>query len=508
PQPPEMPVSQVSPKTLIANIKEWTMYADQLPADEAHYYLHQCIRELPIPIEKNKQWWDHQPPLAAVEALHELLYRLNTTTVRGSSQKNKELLVVSYYTLYAIIDYLCRKLPEAHIPEHLTSNATKLILWLQSPTGSFANFRSYEQFIHLLEYFGIDLAKTYSDKDLRVMNNHSLFRLGTNSIAMLDTLPKLTYTATILEEQISTLTGDDSRTSSWTAEMEYYRSLLQDEKVAKRIELHFTKLQSIKNPSSYEKLQLLFQDPSYKESLAGKEDAIKMDYLEEMGKLADTPEDPRLGMLPRSVYILRLTHLLVSSSQILKKAEDNYPPELEIEKCYLTLPPWMDAIRKKFNQLTGHLFANQDFYSNIISLPLPHPHTVSFEQLPVALNALIESTHSTETFFRPLRREWGYFSRTQNEIVLEPKNYFSHASREENQVLEMLRTDPADQVVRALSFFSQEKHLLKNVDYFILFQLLVHNTSALHKALIERPPLAKEIGRQFQHLLDYFNRQK
>lgn len=509
-QHPEMPVLNMSPETFLANVKRWTLYADELSESEAHCYLHQCIRELPIPIGENKQWWDHQPPLVAMEALHELLYRLSTTTPAGNplGKKNAQLYV-SHYTLYAIMDYLCRKLPEARIPKHLTSNPTRLIVWLQSPTNGCTNPRTYKQLMHLLEYFGIDPAKTYSDKELSLMNNSSLFRHGLDSVRMTDTLPKLSRTSYNYEQFIMTLDGE-SRSSAWRAELEYYLSLLQDEKVAKRLELHFAKLQSIKNPSYYEKLQLLFQDPSLKESLAKKADvSIKADYLAEMSQLADSPEDPRLGILPRSVYILRLTHLLAASLQHLNKSKDKFPPSLNIEKTYYDSNfPWIDAVGKKLHQLTGHIFHYEEFHSNIISTSLPHPNSVIIEELPLTLEDLVQSTRSTASFFKPQRRDWGYSGRTQNEIVLEPKNYFPHASKEENRVLEMIRTDPADQVVRALSFFSQAKHLLKNPHYLQLFQVLVHNTSALHKALIERPSLAKEIGQQFQLLVDYFSRQK
>ncbi|MDP1609078.1 MAG: DUF3638 domain-containing protein [Chlamydiales bacterium] len=511
PQSPEMPVLNMSPETFIGNVKEWTLYADKLSESEAHCYIHQCIRELPIPIGENKQWWDHQPPLVAMETLHELLYRLSTTTRAGDpSRKNNAQLYVSHYTLYAIMDYLCRKLPEAHIPQHLTPNATGFIVWLQRPMGACTNPRTYKQLMDLLEYFDIDPTKTYTDKELSFMNDSSLFRHGINSIRMIDTLPKLSHTLYNYEQFTMALDGT-SRTAFWRAELDYYLSLLQDEKVAKRLDLHFSKLQSTKNPSYYEKLQLLFQDPSLKESLAEKADvSIKADYLEGMSQLADLPEDPRLGILPRSVYILRLTHLLASSWQILKKSEDASPPELRIEKSrYLIAFPWLDAVGKKLHQLTGHIFHYEEFHSNIISRSLVHPNTVCIEGLPSSkLEELAQTTHSKASFFNRDRRDWGYSSRTQNEIVLKPKNYFPQASREENRVLEMMRTDPADQVVRALSFFSQAKHLLKNPHYFKLFQVLVHNTSALHKALIERPSLAKEIGQQFGHLADYFSRQK
>ncbi len=486
--------------------------------EQALYYLNKVIRRLPIP-KKNDDFWSKVKNVDEIlEILNTLslmleLFSNSTMTAKGhlnfDVSKVRET-IVSFHSLYAIIDYLSRRaLPE--LDESYKPNGCNLIAYVNSPGVKIEDPKTYQQLSDVCEYFGFDLKKRYSLKEIDQRRKECLFNYEKNS-GITQVFYGTNYTRFY----------PGSKTIKPSKEDQYYLNLLKKEEIQKILEAELGP-----NASDHEKFFYLFHDPSLSEAVEGLKkfkdpNHRGVELIRSLRQARSKPSDPEKGLLDRPFSILRrmywrATSMVIpqSSSEVRRRVDQTYIPdspkvEVSESRFYRLIDKVYDFGAGTFHLLTLGKWR----YKTTVSL-------LGFEHFTKENSALIlenevtresrrgrypTSLDKTQEVAQKLSSQMSYAlevePRDQEKILRKP-SAIERLTEEQQKVFEMIYSNKSDQIMRTLAFFNQNLLLLSDPNWRAVFKILIQNIGALQSQL-EDHPVAKKIAAFFKSSINFF----
>ncbi len=213
----------------------------------AIFYLNRQFRNLPLPSQTTM--WDQIDPLHAMRLLERASLCMSFATSSAHYHFSSDEFVetaTTLYTIYAIMDHLARRIPDAWAEgERLKANGCDLALCMQSSAISVIREDTRKQLRETLAYFGFRIAKKYSEQEIDQCRMECFFHYARESKKWFTSL------------------GFKSSEDQWTAhhtgfwyskEGKYYRRLLQTPKIQKALR----QAKISEQASDWEKFNILF----------------------------------------------------------------------------------------------------------------------------------------------------------------------------------------------------------------------------------------------------------
>jgi len=441
------------------------------------HYLNSQVRKLPPP---NDRFWDRiDDPLTALERLSRLLQLLACCEAESYLQRSE--IVASLYALYALIDRLARRCPESYLSEEFRPNGAHLMFWAGSSAAKSCSRKTYRQLEATADYFGIDIKRGYSFKEIAKASENCLFH---------DMKSWFLQDSHISRNGRGHTLHGDFFFYSWEAS--YLKKLLQDEEVQKK---------------------LSERGVDEKASLRQKQAALYMD-------------NPR-GLLPAPFYHLRMAHTLAAN-----RMEDYCVPTLATverglffkeEKNLRDLYNWRSRYPRlwKMDKQVAY-YADAATFSRF-SLWRFHS---SFKYSGREPREVTESRLRYEREWCMVRRVKAFIGKEARdeynlglkflngekkdpaEVMLSDGNrdelgIFSTA--QERKKIRMLLSDRGDHLMRAVSFFTSSLSALSHDENRFLLELFLHRLGAFPMQLEESREAAEAVGRFFKKALKHFD---
>ena len=519
--------SIVNGKQLLACLSQWLkefeVIHSEIILEEWHKklailagYLNQQVRNLPLPhTQKGKDLFDSllfEERQLLLEKMYAFLCKVNEYAFRRSSVYESVERAVTAYVLYAWIDYLARQCHDdetTKIPNK-RANGCRLMTFIQHPCFKVTNPTTYKQLTHLVRYFGFDLRRWYSDKELSNAQKKCLF---------------------FFQEEESSLWSNIDLGGFhlyFSKEADYCHQLLKNKQIQEKLEVYCGKRCS--EMSTVEQAQIVFRDPSIKQArkkikkdtLNDKERKARLELLNRVWEKSTHRFDPRKGLLPRNVHLARAGYALALSSLTLNRRHGgnlnkNFHDHPFVEGLQFTVHnkeledknfPWLTRALNTFHQKTYNIFNS---FSVTCNLSVPLKRVVSRE---IGYSGRGEAygigcsksrqkifQEGWESTFRSPKQ------RSQSEIMtLGPSIDYNGKilSKEEQRILEMVFSDRKDQIVRILGFFQELPSRIAHLELQPLFDLFLTNSYALRAQLAAEKEMIVTIGNCFTSFVTYF----
>ena len=554
-------------RNLYSNLQKWRMKAQVLGDNQglgrsirtrkaqALLFLHEQLRDLPIPGQDGGEIWDQvKSPEDTLELLHPLLLELHELAAGESTSVHEKIeQTTTVYTLYAIIDRLARRCDKAHLPEDLRANGSSLIYLMGAPAIKIISAKTYEKFKDVAAYFRLDPSRRYTEKEIRSYQSDCLFNLKGEGGLFFQ--PEFLSDAGGDRKEITYLNAKHSIGAR------YYRKLLEQPKIQRRLALH-----GVKDDSSFlEKITTLFRDPSMEEGLRTwalkkcKEEKVEREAelsesakaskgrLKSLLEFGTHVSDDRKGILPRPFYLLRLTHTM-AENLIREASVSSHFPELIIGSSPAS--SFLHRVAKRILSFTQKSAENNfkgtfaSRYLDEIKAPFTPPYlTPNMKLSPLRfLNREVGISRRTGEHTRGYEAHVGISSpkehwkgqkeenstvlgvrkvtclpfigrteyrmeRSQSKIMIDGPLDFGDLLPEEKRILEMINSNQDDQIVRCLDFFTASRNRLSSHRFRSLFDLFINHIPSLEAQLKQRPEITREIGRYFKETIDHFRNQ-
>ncbi|MBS0634689.1 MAG: hypothetical protein JSR37_04430, partial [Verrucomicrobia bacterium] len=396
------------------------------------------IATLPIPKRGvPNPFWD---TFTDTETLHKLIIA-SATGVEPTAQK-----MMSFYTLYAIADYLARRDPNSHLSDAFKSNPTELMKWTSSLAAQVPDAQSYVRLKELADYFEFDLTKRYTEDECIARSEASLFHVNPQKFTLGTAIRDVTLQSSWLASNYSTMTQVFNHKNS--IDYCFYKELLKDPEIAKRID---------QSKGEFEQVVQLYMDPQTQEHTD--------------------------GILPQSFRTLRLIDTIAYNAHtVCKDKVSDIRFHLNKIDSLLTIP-----FHAALNA-TGHTPLKNEAHTN-------------------PAEALCHSINPNASYNK-LRsaacvREPGSSSQMATVIAVREdttQHLFKKALTTQGKInVEMITAHKADMVVRALAFFSQSPELLEEGPFQTFFSHCLLNVGALQTQLKARPSFSTHIASCFLH---------
>lgn len=497
---------------------------------ELQLFLTRSLQNLPVPQREKRGIWDRcQDPLKVLEIIHRLSFRMASLPNEDGTYEELFERVFYLHILYAIADTLLRRTSFTKIPDDLVPNGSSLLEWISSRTLRLKSPEMYQKLEMLASYFQIDLTRLYTTEEKHTYRESAIFHSDKNlenfSISKIDAL--------------------------YRKENHLYRLLLNDPSVQERIRLlgireEEDQVQSlITDPPLSDlreerKRELEIKNHCHFSELPQKEQDQIKDFDHEM-KRTSYEGDPRVGILPREVYLARFCYfatLLPYANQMDSKTFREFWNKEGLEKgiyfqeersvndlenIFPMIQRGIDLAVEKMHQGTFGFFKEKTYFSKI-SLPkgnywakrviTPKERGQEFAIKATSLQDLISRLQKPDSqinYNTWLNRDVSHLS--QSEIVLRDSNLpyrleDIRLTQQEAHLLEMMDLEGEDEIVRVLSFFSEQKDLLKEEKYRYLANLFLSQPVVLTRQLRQRPLLIKEFGKWFFEMLEHYREKK
>lgn len=515
--------------------------ANESDNDAVSRFLNAQLKNLPIPTQCQDCWSQVANPQVVIRELATTMLHLFQAT-QGSQhnfEQHRNEVVVNFYRCYAIIDKLVRRCPEAQMAE-FGVNPWSLAFWSRNVDFRQFDLDTRNALKQIKLYFEIDPNREYTDKEIKLLaeKRKCLFYDSKYHHYSEDSINQAIT-------NISVQINADNCGSPF--EKQYYKKLLSDPTVKEKLRLHQVDLRDPLNG-----LLALYLDPPLQEEVAK-----SLDQKE----LAIFGDDPRRGILPPPFAYLRLANGLVHT------ALDRFVrfPNTDLPKLEWDLKENNMAIKNRDNDLREFLhlisgrsrfkrdndaslkkastYKSMPFHHAQVENPLSHNNTRRSQFMPEGNNIRLqrryarmkgyengykESIKANTTVTRILTNALHSPRRAQTEVINAPPTFtqlqsrkkrlevsspkaplppfsLANLSQPKRQLIEMLWEEKSDQAVRALSFFSQNIHLLFQgddaTDYLMLFETLIFSEDVLYRQLETEKGFAKVLGEFFAKAL-------
>ena len=505
PRPHKVTITSENLRPFLSQLNyETAVVKNHLGKRPASVYLHAQIRQLPLPNEKEGDLWDKvENPEAVMELFHLLLQRSHNMNIRlDLSPDETAELITSAYTLYAIIDKLARRCPNAHLDENLKANGVNLARWMSNPVIKISNCKTYEKLKLLARYFDLEPFKKYTEEELNHYQKKRLFDYDRNTFWIFSQIknrsalykdPELNISGYYLDRNFFLNMGSLMKSTDGA----YYRRLLQDREIQKKIKvLGVTK----KTPEQHQ-LALLFQDLSLNHTLVY-HDCITQEQKNEQveKKLSGNTEDHddyqpeqrqkerillekklskntssldnRKGILPRPFHHLRLVHLICG--QIDRSTEEKpQEPSTKKSDCYITNQGLNIAVTKICFRTEEKV---EDYFINNRPKRKPFDNE-EFEKIRHALNKISDvgsevitwatRSYFTNYYFRS-NLDFSEFEQDIKRKIVQRRVTSSRGGDllfRSNLDSSMLLTDPKTAIIEKPSENSQSKIMIKKKSF-------------------------------------------
>lgn len=486
-------------------------------------YLTEQIEKLPVPEKEGNGCWGQDPDY------HQILERISQLTFEYAQLQNKDYIsleldqkfVINIFKLYAITDKLARRCPDSHL-EGFQANPWPILLWKQNAAHRIVSLETQQQLKQIVEYFGLDPKKRYTEKEVRSLSQNSLFSDNEDGESCVEI---------------------NSTTCGSAEDTRYFNLLLQDPATRKKL----TALGY--DPDQSSKISLfteLYMDKVYdKDSLEktlGK--PISSEEYQELSKILN-PQGTNLrnSILPRSFYHLRLLNYLSQNALIGERNvrfENINSLSMEISnkgntvnESLATLP----LIGRYFKAMkrTDHFNVDRPGNYTVVSCGMNYNHLSkdhynkgkSWIRRKDEISMGVEYQGIFENHLNhPLRRQ-------QNAIDNDPPTFkekrsdsflqkvkksllnflagerkklgsLDLLSDKEKILFEMIFSVRSEQVSRTISFFSQRMNWFVNINFFHICDILLFEGDLLHEQLKTHPDFALTLGDFFKKGLEAY----
>ncbi len=458
----------------------------------ALFFLNAQLRALPIPGSQEGELWNQiEEPSQIIELLHILCCSLRQKE-RATPEEATER-IVSVYTLYAIIDKLARLCPQAYLTDEFKANGISFAKWMSSPLVQIYNIKTYHKVHQIAAYFEFKKGEEKSqmvrpfvkcsDKELDEYQRERLFNFTSCSkIFPFQQLKSTDQFSTKNATQVIELHNGGLRFSK---DFAYYRSLLTKKEIIEKIERL-----GAQNSSEYEKMNILFGN--FDQILPPSYSYLRLVHLMALQMVEKDVEEYKTHEFPDGILHLELEH------QEVEKGENGFFSKV------------VKRAKEIGHTVTGSIFKSHVFATNLSFFP---NQINGSEKVAKRKARHVRGEDLFSSDFEYGRYEFFKLitdpsTRSQSQILVEGPLNSGDLKRKEKAILEMLNTQEADQVVRALSFFDENKMLLIHPQFRFLFSLLINQSSALDMQLSQRAEVIENFGKIFQGMLDYFYSQE
>lgn len=548
----------------LTTIQSWTARARTLASDQGlsrseqerkrqvAVYLNNQLRDLPVPGGQGGELWDQvDDPRTLLEHLSKLMDTLHSSSVQSRSQHEFSEHLISSHSIFAIMDRLARRCPEAYIPNSAKPSGSELAFWMRRPCIKLVSHRSHRKLTELARYFQLPLLEDCSKSKWQSYRASTLLGMegGMIQVGQTHQVPDIQRRPKHFTYTIQSALRPSCQTEA------YYHSLLQKDSIKRKLAVH-----GITDGSPFlDRLSTVFRDPTVGEArsavwrqrhaarlAAGDSITLNPTELAQIRAMGQTefagshPMDNRQGLLPRPFYLLRRAYLQIESYEHGRTAE-LATQDLSIHAAEYKEWMWGWA-RACTNKV--HAAFKQYTNSRVLQSPYPltsfqyfhgrqNPYRLPGQSLPrgCAVSVRAGSWHIKGA----LKLITEASKKTQSELMLKPNpdrlrfrkltpvKYYGDSkptppdfsefkklqlSDEEARLLEMLNTHPSDQVARCLSFFTNARERLADTTFQFLFDMLVTDLGPLTQQLEQRPQFAEDIGRFFADSLEFFQRRE
>ncbi|MCB1107035.1 MAG: DUF3638 domain-containing protein [Chlamydiia bacterium] len=480
------------------------------PGETDYYpliYLNEQIRNLPVPMQSESEMWeDMENPQEALEHVHLLLCKLYEVSAKGQQcPRHRTETVISFYTLYAIIDHLAKQCPEAYLNDYdHPANGEDLFHFTQTAGLKIGKERSLNQLREVCRYFDFELGDRLEAEEIQVKYGHALFNYrGTGTWLYAKAYGHDFREGGITVNPLRSLLSDTT----------YYDGLLDKPEILERLEAHGVP----KNATRADKKFTLFKDPSIHDLPQEKRGVIKQ---------GTHAMDRRKGVVPRPFYILSLVDKLARTRTVFEESFDHEhfradPLGRGFELPEYTLPNFSnhDPIEKginyvtdTFHKVTGNAFKARRMRAHSLAIIDRQEERLKriekrcigrktdyTAEHTVGASRRMQSTYKEEDFKE---------KRVDQSVIIDTTEIDQNSllTPEEKRLLKMIQSYDSDRLIRTLSFFSHRKDRLRSPEFRVLFDLLAQNLVALEKQAIERADIAHEVGQFFHETIEHFRR--
>ncbi|MCB1110964.1 MAG: hypothetical protein KDK64_08275, partial [Chlamydiia bacterium] len=526
-------------------IAGWIADAETLRArfgDEQNYhliYLNEQIRNLKVPFGDTEDVWDEIMGCAdelyaqaeaaessadelrltqqadqmrqrtineALESVHTLLVALYAASENGQQiPQHRTETVISFYTLYAVIDALAKGSDNSGLTHFSHSaNAADLCRYIQKAGVKVAHSKSLQQLRDLSHYYEFDLGERLTEEEIQKKFAFCHFNFDGSGTWLFGK-------AFSGEEETRRVSVTPWQTFR-SVEHNYFSDLMKRPDVAQRLAAHGVTRET---PLS-EKLMILFRDPPRSEARVDRRGAIDATC---------SPGDPRKGILPREYYLLRLAHLMSSSRALfgeqLEETFLNAPmdqglvisrvmvPDAAPTNIFATAKQWLYRAR---DVVTRGAFQAQAMRGNLAVLSQEARRVQAAKDRTIGRT--LTGTGSEYTIGASQREQERYqkeeafigkrVSQSAVMAAMRQADSKSLLTVEEKRILEMVQSYDKDRLIRAIGLFSYRKERLRHPEFRLLFDLLCQNLIALEAQAQERVEVGRNIGKFFGETIDHF----
>ena len=505
-------------------------------ARQAMVFMHSQLRQLPILGQEHGEIWNEvKDPEKVIERLHQCLSDMNgiynrDKVIKYSPDETAEN-ITSIFTIYAIIDTLARRCPEAYLTGEMKPNGVNLAKWMGDPASKVSNPKTYAKIVHLSCYFDLIPFKEYTEKELLTYQKGRLFQFDNDEFLSRSQIEN--------DEdgyQYLNICGLLD-----TADGAYFRSLLEDENVQKRLKF----LGVTKDTPEDQKLALLFQNPSLEPPLSfiekGKESQKPVEKpIEEDWSFCDSG----MRLLPQPFYHLRAAHLFANQYILSKDCSVILFDETDIE---MFTYDYVDDEKLGHHLKDANKYKEKHLKIDAPVLPKNNIWKKSYAWVKKALHTSTSEIYKKYLFNSGMQFESSYDrqntlearklryhrganpfikydfgvsvdeikiklnlpKRSQSEIMVKsPISDTYSLTTEEKAILEMVNSHSSDQILRCLSYFTLAKEKLQDPYYRSTFDIFISGIQALNLQLGENPKIVKELGCFFHEKLNEFHKEK
>lgn len=493
--------------------------------DNVSRYLNEQMKNLPVPLPNGQEdcWSQIQDFRGALENMGFLAFALSKSTANSQelSEERRVQVMVNLYKAYAIIDKLARRCEESRL-DGFSPNGWALVIWNKAALSRIYDRTSREQLEAVQAYFGVDPEQdAYLDYD-----SPKVKRLGKNCL-FFEHLPS----------------GGVKRHLKSYALEQYLRQFIEDPNVIRKLAA-----QGIAANDQYtDRIHHLYANPIF--NPASLPDDFPQQEKEALSLLfADGGRNPQRRILPRPFRLLQLANFLANHyvlepcSLFLKSPEDDIV-EIQTKDNH---------VRQVLNTVTFGKMFKDNGASPLDSIPRakyviytvkgkenawrPLSEVFGSWHLECATVYALQSSNrifnlsvigtnflqmpprqqneiinDVLTFDKTRRKRAGFITENIYSFFSKPgwfHNILSDLPPTERRVIEMLRTDPLEQAVRTISYFSQKIGELRDPNFLLFFRILLLQGNVIYSYTQQHPEFAKVLGGFFKRAIGYFEQEK
>lgn len=546
PATPDSTQTEIDAKHIVETTGSWIRAADKILASEWRYpsisFLNERMRLLPVPSAKGRDIWttlsDDEARLC-IDNLTELCIRLYNALRRcpDHSRETRQRAFINMNCCVAIIDKLARRFPETCL-DGFTIYSGALAIWPRTayfqlldykPRGP--NLHSYrERLFQLQAYHGIDREKDYTQSEI---NEH--FKNG------------LFFDFRFFSSKTTEITNSKC---GGEADTLHYKALMRRDDVMQRMQAHGVQPKA----SNFEKFSLLYADFRMPNTYPGKErhtlprtfrqlriahTICNLTLVHEQLPDIDTHASDNFVVdvsKPRSTFISK--RLDASNSlpgkivkgilgRVSKKAKPVLGQDAEFPSAVWDRHTLMSIISDSNKNAWGiRIRGLSPDTIQVSKYSVINSNSYFIDSTILAINKFM---HENKRPVHSIVNEASIFSaapglnpnlpnlpqkvfNTLNEmgerlfgIANATKNRIASLPCESRRVIEMTRSDESDQIVKTISFFTQNPQLLQSKRLVVLLSILLAHEHVLYRQLKAYPDFSRTLGEFFSSVIAYAN---